>query len=126
MSEIRATTISDAAGTGPIALTGQSAAKAFIRYDSNGGNTINVSFNVASVTDNGTGHQTTNFTNSMSGSFQVVTGANDVDASSSTYNLSPHTYASGSVECDSWKQTGGTTSQVDINRSMLSVFGDLA
>ena len=126
MSDIRANTISDAAGTGPITLTKQSAAKAFIRYDSNGGNTINVSFNVASVTDNGTGYQTTNFTNSMSGSFQVVTGANDVDASSSTYNLSPHTYASGSVGCDSWKQTSGTTTQVDINRSMLSVFGDLA
>ena len=126
MSEIRATTISDAAGTGPITLTGQSAAKAFIRYDSNGGNTINISFNVSSVTDNGTGHQTTNFTNAMSGAFTVVTGANDVDASGSLYNLSPHTYASTNVQCDSWKQTGSATSQVDINRSMLTVFGDLA
>ena len=126
MSEIRATTISDAAGTGPITLTKQSAAKVFIRYDSNGGNTINISFNVSSVTDNGTGHQTTNFTNAMSGSFQVVTGANDVDASSSFYNLSPHTYASTNVQCDSWKQAASTTTQVDINRSMLTVFGDLA
>ena len=126
MSDIRATTISDAAGTGPITLTKQSAAKVFIRYDSNGGNTINISFNVSSVTDNGTGHQTTNFTNAMSGSFQVVTGANDVDASSSFYNLSPHTYASTNVQCDSWKQTASTTTQVDINRSMLTVFGDLA
>ena len=126
MSDIRVDTISAANGTDPVTLTKQSAAKVFVRYDSNGGNTINISFNVSSVTDNGTGHQTTNFTNAMSGSFQVVTGANDVDASSSFYNLSPHTYASGSVGCDSWKQTSGTTTQVDINRSMLSVFGDLA
>ena len=126
MSDIRANTISDAAGTGPISLTGQSAAKVFIRYDSTGGNTINISFNVSSVTDNGTGHQTTNFTNAMFGSFQVVTGANDVNASSSFYNLSPHTYASTNVQCDSWKQAGSSTGQVDINRSMLTVFGDLA
>ena len=126
MSALRATPIRDAAGTGPITLTKQSAAKVFIRYDSNGGNTINISFNVSSVTDNGTGHQTTNFTNAMSGSFQVVTGANDVDASSSFYNLSPHTYASTNVQCDSWKQAASTTTQVDINRSMLTVFGDLA
>ncbi len=35
MSEIRATTISDAAGTGPITLTKQSAAKAWVSYNNN-------------------------------------------------------------------------------------------
>ena len=66
MSEIRATTISDEAGTGPITLTGQSAAKAHCTF--NGTSTIAVSgtsFNISSLTDNGTGLYRTNFTNSM-------------------------------------------------------------
>jgi len=36
MSEIRATTISNAAGTGPITLTGQSAAKAWVNFNGTG------------------------------------------------------------------------------------------
>lgn len=52
MSEIRATTISDAAGTGPIALTKQSAAKAWL-YRSSGG--LVESFNVSSTVDDSTG-----------------------------------------------------------------------
>ena len=33
MSEIRATTISNAAGTGPITMTGQYAAKAWVNFN---------------------------------------------------------------------------------------------
>ena len=65
MSEIRATTISDAAGTGPITLTKQSAAKAWLsNYYDNGG-TIGDSFGVSSVTDVGTGACRVNFGNSF-------------------------------------------------------------
>jgi hypothetical protein len=65
LSEIRATTISDAAGTGPISLTGQIAAKAWARYD--GSSILADSFNVASTVDGATTGQTTvNFTNDMS------------------------------------------------------------
>jgi len=64
LSEIRATTISDAAGTGPITLTGQSAAKAYMLFDGST-NTIEKSFNIASLTDNGTGQHDGNFTSNM-------------------------------------------------------------
>jgi len=68
LSEIRATTISDAAGTGPIALTGQSAAKAWVNFSSNGGGTASIrsSFNVSSITDDATGQHTATLTSSMS------------------------------------------------------------
>lgn len=68
MSEIRATTISDAAGTGPITLTGQSAAKAWVNYNATGTVAIRDSVNVSSLTDISTGVIDTNFTTAMSAS----------------------------------------------------------
>ena len=65
MSEIRATTISDAAGTGPITLTKQSAAKAWVFADVD--TAIVNSFNFSSGTDLGTGNYRFSFTNNMSG-----------------------------------------------------------
>ena len=65
MSEIRATTISDAAGTGPITLTGQSAAKAWANFTGTGTAIINDSFNHTSLTDNATGDYTLNLTSNM-------------------------------------------------------------
>lgn len=53
MSEIRATTISDAAGTGPVTLTKQHAAKAWVQ--ANAGAIVIGSFNISSGTDAGVG-----------------------------------------------------------------------
>jgi len=65
LSEIRATTISDSAGTGPIALTKQVAAKVWARYDGN--SAIADSFNVSSTTDGtNAGETTISYTSSMS------------------------------------------------------------
>jgi hypothetical protein len=61
LSEIRATTISDAAGTGPATLTGQYAAKAWVNFNGSGTVAIRESGNVSSITDNGTGDYTVNF-----------------------------------------------------------------
>ena len=66
MSELRANTISDAAGTGPTTLTGQSAAKVWGDFTGTGTATLNSSFNVSSFTDSGTGSFRFNLTNSFS------------------------------------------------------------
>jgi len=65
LSEIRATTISDAAGTGPVTLTKQSAAKAWVNFDGSGTISINRSFGVASLVDDAVGENTTNFVSSF-------------------------------------------------------------
>ena len=65
MSEIRATTISDAAGTGPITLTGQSAAKAWVNFNGTGTISIRNSFNVSSISDVATGQYQVDFTSAM-------------------------------------------------------------
>ena len=128
MSDIRANTISDATGTGPIDLYKQSAAKAWCHWDNNGGNATRDSFNVSSRGDLGTGYSSVNFTNDFKDTLSksVTTGANDVDASASFYDLSPHTYTASQVQFDGWKQTSSATTQVDLNRNMTTIHGDLA
>lgn len=73
MSEIRATTISDAAGTGPITLTKQSAAKAWVRANVSGV-ALN-SFNVSSVSDTGAGTVSAALASAMSSVDTVVTAS---------------------------------------------------
>ena len=69
MSEIRTTTISDLAGTGPVTLTKQSAAKAWIAVlDMSGTPTSGDSFNVSSLIDVTAGAVNPNWTNSFASS----------------------------------------------------------
>jgi len=83
MSEIRATTISDAAGTGPITLTKQSAAKAWVNLNGTGTAAITDSFNTSAITDNGTGNYTISVNNSFSSAnYSLTTGIRGVSGSS--------------------------------------------
>jgi hypothetical protein len=66
MSEIRAATVSNLAGTGPVTLTGQYAAKAWVNFNGTGTVAIRDSENVSSITDGGTGRYTINIGNDMS------------------------------------------------------------
>ena len=68
MSDIRANTISDAAGTGPIDLYKQSAAKAWVNFNGSGTIAARDSFNVSSLTDNDTGYYTVSSTNAFNNS----------------------------------------------------------
>ena len=125
MSEIRATTISDAAGTGPVTLTKQSAAKAWVNYDNQGTASISGSQNISSCTDTDTGDFRTNFINSMSDNVYCCSGLHD------GYTLTSHTnddktttgeshlvfYASG---------TGGQRTPWDGDRNTVVYHGDLA
>ena len=78
MSEIRATTISDAAGTGPITLTAQAAAKAWCNWNGQGTVAIRDSLNVSTLTDSGTGHYITSWSTNFGDldySVAVATGS---------------------------------------------------
>lgn len=87
MSEIRVTTVSDTAGTGPVTLTKQSAAKAWL-YAPATVASISASFNISSLDDDGTGTAGMNLTSSMS-SANYVTEATDqsVNAGGSGNNV---------------------------------------
>jgi hypothetical protein len=78
LSEIRANTVSDAAGTGPVTLTGQYAAKAWVNFDGTGTVAIRASGNVTSITDDGTGLYTVNFTTAMTdANYAMVASGSD-------------------------------------------------
>jgi|5B_taG_2_1085324.scaffolds.fasta_scaffold75800_2 hypothetical protein len=126
MSTITVTNIKATGETASRSVSGVAAA--WCHWDNNGGNDTKDSLNVSSRGDLGTGYSSVNFTNSFKDSLSksVTTGANDVDAGSSFYDLSPHTYTASQVQFDGWKQTDDTTTQVDLNRNMTTIHGDLA
>jgi len=65
MSDLRAATISDLAGTGPATLTKQTAAKAWFNLNGSGAIAGRASANISSYTDNGTGDYTGNMTSAL-------------------------------------------------------------
>jgi hypothetical protein len=69
MTQLFVDTLANEAGTGPTELTGQSAAKAWIKSSNE---VVDNSFNISSGVDNGTGDYTFNFTNSFSSASQAV------------------------------------------------------
>ena len=87
MSEIRATTISDETGNGPIALTKQAAAKAFLNLNGTGTIAARNSLNISSTTDIGNGYYRPNFANSMSGDTYTVSGTVVGSTSSNYYSF---------------------------------------
>ena len=67
-SVLNVDTLTDAAGTGPVTLTKQSAAKAWVNFDGTGTPATTYSFGVSSLDDNGTGNYDVNYTNTFSNS----------------------------------------------------------
>jgi hypothetical protein len=67
MSTIKADTLSNLAGTQtvPVSTVAQGSAKAWVNFNGTGTVAIRASFNVSSITDNGTGDYTVNFTTAM-------------------------------------------------------------
>ena len=120
MSEIRVTTVSDTAGTGPVTLTKLQAAKAVCRVDQTSTQNFDISFNVSSLTDNGTGSTTVTLTNAFaSADTFCMTGA----MNTSRYNFSSGT-ASASTFSLSVRKDDATF--VDTDQVTGVAFGDLS
>ncbi len=106
MSDIRANTISNAAGTGPIDLHKQSAAKAWVKFSSSSGSGVAVksSFNISSITDLGVGSFVPTLSSAMSdalfptfGGIAGNTSALTLSNSVSSTTISFQTYANGTL-----------------------------
>ena len=130
MSEIRATTISDETGNGPITLTKQSAAKVFAEIGPGGGSLLK-SFNVSSLDDDGTGEYGLNFVTSFSDANYASCGAYtfNYNHSSNSHRLCTiESKSAGSVEVDTgYTNTSGVQVVYDIETdASVVLFGDLA
>jgi len=65
-------TIADNAGTGPVTLTKQKAAKQHSTYNTSG--TVSTSLNTSSITDQGVGSFDSNYTNNMNTATEAWSG----------------------------------------------------
>ena len=133
MSDIRANTISDAAGTGPIDLYKQSAAKAWARFDMSSA-TLNDSLNIGSLTDNGTGDFTFNFTNNMASANYSHVGSGSL-TSATTNAMITSTLKDGNASYSSassfrgevyYANTSTGRTNFDYNYVTGTIHGDLA
>ena len=126
MSEIRATTISDSAGTGPITLTKQACAKMFVNFYGTGTPTARKSFNLSSITDIGTGHYRLTFTNSFADNdFASPSSAADSSGNNPRIALA-HADDDATTTYYDIKIKNDAGSAVDAEHIHTATFGDLA
>ena len=125
MSELRTASVADVAGTGPVDLVGQSAAKAYCNFGQKTTQTVYKSLNVSSLTDTGTGNTTLNYTNSFTSADELmVTGS----GSGSVGDPSDHSMACvASTSSATLHETyTSSTTLIDTFRASSICMGDLA
>ena len=125
-SVLNVDTIADKAGTGPVALTKQSAAKVYVRRDFNN-NVSDSSFNIASVTDNALGDQTMNISSAMSAATYSIVGMASRKANSLNYHV-VMVHDSADPTTTAYRLKGADVSGNDKDPEFVStsVDGDLA
>jgi len=72
----------DGSRTIPVSTVAQGTARAWVNFNGTGTVAIRASFNVSSITDNGTGDYTVNFTNAMVDADYAVGGSSSGDSGS--------------------------------------------
>ena len=130
-SELRVTTLLNATGDGPAALTKQNAAKYFIYFDDS--QVISQSLNSSSITDQGVGAFDLAFTNNMSAVKYSISGYSNCYGGASNFS-GDQAIGLGTDYGSSTKQTptGGFgfqsyhTALIDGGVNAVQTFGDLA
>jgi hypothetical protein len=127
MSTAKFDTLSNLAGTQsvPVATVAQGSAKAWVNFNGTGTVAIRAAFNVSSITDNGTGNYTLNFTNALVdvnytplGNNLQDTGANNGQVFYAVaLNTNSCTMKSGYVS-----SLGGTVTAVDAPYCWAAIF----
>jgi len=127
-SQLNVDTIADKAGSGPVGLHKQHAAKAWINY-AGSGSSFNDSFNASSATDNGQGDYTYSFTSNMSNAnYAICATAANTSAGAAVISACP---ANDEQTTSQFNVEQGYTSNIPsyINFDgvdYVSIFGDLA
>ena len=123
-SVLNVDTIADKAGTGPVGLTKQQAAKAWVYYDNLSSNVTRGSFSISSVTDNGTGDSTVALSAAMTDAFSCIAGLTGYGTNN------PNTrFQSGCIPSSTTVRLGQVThggSAADQDCNHMCIIGDLA
>lgn len=86
MSTLRVNNITDASG-GTSSLSVPGAAKAWVNFNGTGTVAIRAQLNVSSITDNGTGDYTVNFTTAMADTNYSAVGTTFYSTTGATYQI---------------------------------------
>jgi hypothetical protein len=126
MSELRADTITASNGTGPVTLTKQSAAKAFVFYDQ--ANNINRgSFGVSSITDSATGNFDIAVTNAFDDAYYAMTGTSGYVRVVFTNREDSNGLDTPNITTKGYGSTNfGTGTLLDMHSNCVVFHGDLA
>ena len=129
-SVLNVDTIADKAGTGPVGLTKQHAAKAWNRFVGSSVPTLLDSFNNSTATDNGAGDYTFAFTNNMSNAnYAPDCGGGRAPAAASTaasVQNPDQITTSNYVFNNSYLDANAHTVYIDAGIGLSTVHGDLA
>jgi len=137
LSNIRATTISDETGNGPIALTKQEAPKLVVRYTTvTTTASVGSPLNVSSLTDNGTGDTSISITSAFNNALYAIFATGTINYSSSgTGAVGPYdigswggsSYQTASVTRIAQRYSSPSSAQnLDIGITSVALIGDLA
>ena len=122
-SVLNVDTIADKAGSGPVGLTKQSAAKAWCHITAAA--SLSGSFGISSASDIATGNYSVSFANSFSDAFYAPAG-NTSTASFSTNAFTNRTESAGkTTSLYEWSTSNGN-SAYDLTFNTLTISGDLA
>lgn len=123
-SVLNVDTIADKAGTGPVSLTKQEAAKAWINLNGNSTIAARDSLNVSGITDEGTGEYSVAFSSSFANVNFCTTEAHEysIDATANSTFLCFHTYSASSIRVE----THYAATEYDHEIVLLASTGDLA
>ena len=125
MSTAKFDTLSNLAGTLtiPVDTVAQGTARAWVNFNGTGTVAIRASFNVSSITDNGTGDYTLNFTNAMVDANYTSIAAASSDGNDNTNQGTIVTATHGSASsCVVRSFSPGAGSVVDIDSLAVAIF----
>jgi hypothetical protein len=132
MSTLNVSNITDGTTTVGTSYVVNGSAKAWINFDGTGTPAARDSENIASITDNGTGNYTLNFTSDMAnGNYNATTNARLWSLASDEYRVTTvRTFAAGSIQVETLEPyLGGGSADlriVDSDINCVSVLGSLA
>lgn len=126
MSTARFNTLQNAAGSKsvPVDTVVDGSAKAWVNFNGTGTVAIRAAFNVTSITDNGSGDYTVNFTTAMAdANYAVLATGGDSAANYNVIHTSSTTApTAAAVRIQSVTQNSGNPVVFDITRASVAIF----
>lgn len=103
--------------------TGQQACKAWVNFDGTGTVAIRAQYNVSSITDNGTGNYTVNFTTAMAdNNYSVSANGNEFPSGGWAYSLNVDAITTTTITLETYRTDASSNAVVDFGFCSVAIF----